>query len=218
MIKKLTYIIILSIFCANFALAQPKNARIEYNKKPNAKPFGSIYTDAKKVLSTANMNMLLWEKTAKAAEKQFYLEQAMRFYYIAIKIDSSLIDANIGLARVYDMMNLDKLALEYYCKSININPNNAKANLYFGNYYYRRNDVLNALKYYKTAYKNGFSQNFELNYKLGQIYEKLADIQTAIAFYSHGLSLKPQDKELRDKIRLLDELNYAQSQYYLFSK
>jgi len=214
MIKKLTYIIILSIFCANFTLAQPKSAVIQYNKNP----YESIYTDSKKVLETANMNMRLWEKTAKDAEKRMYLEQAMRFYSIAISIDNSLIEANIGLGKVYDLMKMDKLALEYYSKSINLNPNSRTANLALGNYYYSRYDFLYALKYYKVAYKNGFSKNFELNYRMGAIYEKLADIQTAIAFYIQALNLKPQDNKLREKIRLLDDLNYAQTQYYLFSK
>ena len=98
-----------------------------------------------------------------------------------------------------------------------MNPQSGKASLYFGNFYYKRNDVLNALKYYKVAYKNGFAKNADLNYKMGEIYEKLADIQTAVAFYAQAQKLKPNEK-LYNKIRLLDELNYSESQYYLFGK
>lgn len=214
MIKKLTYILILLSFCSDLAFAQPQKAGIEYSRKP----YESIYSDANKSLRTARSNMLLWENAVQKSQKKMYLEQAMRFYYLAIKSDNSLIEAHVGMARIYDSMDMDRYAKEYFYKALNISPNDASANLYFGNFYYRRDDFLNALKYYKMAYKNVGSNSYELNYRLGTIYEKLADIETAIAFYSQALRIKPDDKTLFEKIRLLDELNYADSQYYLFKK
>lgn len=200
------------IIFGNSARCEVKKAKVEITKNP----FGSIYNDPKKALNTANANLFLWEKTFENSQKQAYLEQAMRFYYITTKIDSSIIDANIGMGRVYDAMNLDRQAKEYFYKALNINPSDAKANLYFANFFYRREDYLNALKYYKTAYKNGFSKNAELNEKMGIIYEKLADLETAKAFYTQAYKLNPKNSELSEKIRLLDELNYSDSQYYLF--
>lgn len=214
MIKKLILMLILIIFCQQNALTSPQSARIEYDKNP----FDSIYNDSRKTLNTANKNMLMWENSLKGVENKAYLEQAMRFYYITSQIDNSIIDASMGLGRVYDAMNQDILAKEYFYKALNISPADGKTNLFFGNFYYKREDYLTALKYYKIAYKNGFSKNIELNIRIAKIYEKLADIETAKAFYAQALKLNPKDKDLTEKIRLLDELNYSDSQYYLFNK
>ena len=43
-------------------------------------------------------------------------------------------------------------------------------------------------------------------------------IETAKKYYSRAIALNSTPNQLPDKIRLLDELNYSQSQYYLFSK
>ena len=94
---------------------------------------------------------------------------------------------------------------------------NPKANYYFSNYYFKRTDLLNARFYAKRAYEHGFDQNYELNYGLGSIYEKLADIERSIGFYQNAFRLGA-NQELENKIRLLDELNYNESQYYLFNK
>lgn len=214
MIKKLTYMLILLLSIANIAFAKPKNAHIEYDTNP----LGSIYSDYSKVLNTANANIFLYEKAYELSEKKMHLEQALRFYYLATKIDNGMIDANIGMGRVYDAMKLDRQAKEFFYKALNINPADARANLYFANFFYQRNDNINALKYYIVAYKNGLANSFELNYRMGVIYEKLADLVTAKAFYSQALKISPKNSEVSEKIRLLDELNYADSQYYLYGK
>jgi len=214
MIKKLIYILIFFITCANFTLAQPQNAGIEYDSAE----YSYKNLNIKKILKAADTNMLLFQKSKKANAQIKYLNEAMRNYYIATKINNNSIEANLGLARIYDVMNLDKLAKEYFSKSINLDTYNPKVNFYLGNFYFRRNEFLNALSYYKSAYEYGLSKNYELNLRLGVIYEKLADINAAKAFYTNALKFKPRNIELIDKIRLLDELNYSNSQYYLFKK
>jgi len=198
---------------ANLTFAKTHNAALEYDS-----PYTYNNCDVKKVLKKANVNMLLWEKSLTDFDKNFYLGVAMRNYYIASKIDGSLVDAHLGLARVYDAMNLDRLSKEYFFNALNLNTYNAKTNYYFGNFYYRRTDYLKALDYYRIAFKNGYSNNYELNYKLAVIYEKVADIDTAKEFYNRALKMKPKNQELIDKINSLDSLNYGASQYYLFQK
>ncbi len=214
MIKKLIYILILIITFANPTFATPKNARIEYNNNPYAynKP------DAKQILKKANVSMLLWEKSLTDFDRNLYLELAMRNYYLATKIDGSLMEAHLGLARVYDAMNLDRLSKKYFFDALNLGTYNPKTNFYFANFYYKRADYLKALSYYKIAYEHGYSKNYELNYKIAIIYEKIADIESAKEFYNRALKLRPNEESLAEKIRILDELNYGNSQYYLFHK
>ena len=211
MIKKLIYILILFILCINSVFAQTQNAYLNYNGYQYAfKP-----TDKAKFLTNAYVNMLLWEKALTVEDKNFYLKEAMRYYFLLSKIDPKSIDAQIGLGRVYDEYKLDKFAKEHFFKAYDFDNRNPKTNFYFANFYYKRNDFITALFYYKKAYQYGFSKNYEVNYKIGTIHEKLADIETAKKFYVSASKIKPQNEELINKIRLLDELKYDESQYYL---
>lgn len=214
MFKKLTYILILTIFIQYYACAQVQNAYIEYNGIPYSfKPGDDV-----KFLKQANFDMLLYDKYPSAKEKYIYLQDAMRYYFLLEKINPTSIEAQIGLARVYDEMNLDRYAKKHYFNALSFNIQNAKANFYFANFYYKRSDYINALNYYKIAYKCGYSKNYEVNYRLGVIYEKLADIDKSQEYYKYALRINPRNELLVNKIRLLDELNYGNSQYYLFRK
>lgn len=199
---------------SNSALCEPQKAYLNYN--------GYLYSfkpgDETKFLKNANKNMLMFEKSTNSVNKQFYLQEAMRYYYMVSIINPGLVDAQLGLARLYDEMNIDNFAQKYFFVSLDLDNHNPKSNFYFAQYYYKRNDFIKALSYYKKAYDYGYSKNYETNYQMGVIYEKLADIKSAIKFYKSALKLKPKNSELADKIRLLDELNYSESQYYLFSK
>lgn len=218
MIKKIIYILILLIICSNFQVEQSLALVQKGGIKNDADIYAPKNYDVNKVIKSANSSMLLWEKSFIDSDKKFFLEQAMRNYYLATKIDSSKIEAVIGVARVYDAMKLDRLAKEYFFKARNIDPYSAKANFYFANFYFTRNDFLKALFYYKIAYEHGYSYNYDLNYQMAVIYEKIADLTTAKSFYLRALNLNPNNGTLVDKIRLLDDINYSDSQYYLFMK
>lgn len=214
MFKKLIFIIILCICFQGYAFAQVQNAYVEYNGIPYSFKQG----DDVKFLKQANLDMLLYDKYQSATERYIYLQDAMRYYFLLEKMNPTSIEAQIGLARVYDELNLDKYAKKHFFNALNFNIQNAKANLYFANFYYKRNDYINALKYYKIAYKYGYSKDYETNLRLGVLYEKLADIEKSQEYYKYALRIKPKNEVLVNKIRLLDELNYGNSQYYLFRK
>lgn len=214
MIKKLIYILILFIISMTAIQAETQDAYVEYN--------GIQYKfnqgDEVKFKQNADKNMLLFEKAQNNNDKLFYIHEAMRYYFLLSQADSSSVDAQIGLGRVYDALRLDRYAKECFFNAFNMDPHNPKASLYFGDFYYKRSELITALNYYNDAYKCGYSKNYYLNYQLGKVYEKLADIETAKKFYTTALRLNPKNNDLRNKIGLLEELNYSQSQYYLFRK
>lgn len=214
MIKKLIYILIMIIIPANFALAVTQGAYVEYNVyqyafKPN---------DKAKFIENANTNIQAWETSKNNDIKKHHLQEAMRYYFLVSQIDNSSIDAQIGLGRIYDEMKSDRLAKEHFFLAYNADNHNPKLNFYFGNFYYKRNDLITALFHYKRAYNYGYSNNYYLNYRLGLIYEKLADIETSKKFYIKAQKLNPNTPGLDYKIGLLDELKYSESQYYLFKE
>lgn len=212
MIKTLIYILILTVFWGNSAFAQIKSANINYSGFPYEFKQG----DEVKFLNAANSNMILSEKSSILSKRIFYLQEAMRYYFMLAKANPKSIDAQIGLDRVYDEMRLDRFAKEHFFNAINFNSKNPNANFHFGNFYYKRKDLITALYYYKISYSNGYAGNYHLNYLMGSTYEKLADIKAAKNFYFNAVKLNPNDTELRDKIRLIDELDYSQLQHYSF--
>lgn len=212
MIKRIIYILILIIIPANFALAQIQSAGIEksiYGYQFNPQ-------DADDLLEKANNTMKLWEISAEKKIKEKYLHEAMNYYFLLSKVRKGSIEAEIGLGRIYDELKMDILAKQHFFNAYNINSANAKMNYYFGNYYYKRNDLNTALAYYKKAYSTGEINTYEFYYRIGTIYEKLADIETSSKFYQQAYRLNPKDTLLKRKILLLEELNYSQSQYYLY--
>ncbi len=214
MVKKIILILILIIFSINSVFADTKDAYLEY------KGYQYIFKpeDEAKFLENANKNMLLFEKTSKITGKIFYLQEAMRYYFLLSKINPDSIDAQIGLGRIYDELKLDKLAKKCFFNAYNYNNKDPGTNLYIANFYYKRNDLLNSLYYYNRSYNYGYANNYYLNCRLGALYEKLADIEQAKKYYSNALRLNPQNPELRTKSKILKELNYSNSDYYLFHK
>lgn len=214
MIKKLIYIIILFIILTVPVFAKVQKASVKYEDAQYAFKSG----DEGKFLKRADDNMELYEKSILEMDRNYYLEQAMRYYFLVDKVNKSSIDAQIGLGRVYDAMNQDKLAKKCFFRAYNFDKNNPKLNLYIANYYYKRNDLVEAFHYYDIAYKHGFSNNYYLNYRMGLLHEKLADLETAKNFYLKAYNLNTKALDLAGKIRSLDKVNYSQSQYYLFHK
>lgn len=210
MIKKIIYVLLFILISAGLAFAQTKDAYLQYSSyKYEFRPGDEV-----KFLNNANNNMLLFEKSKTQLDKLFYLQEAMRYYFLLSQINPGSIDAQIGLGRVYDEMKLDKLAKKHFFNALNFNSHNPLANLYFANFYYKRNDLIQALYYYKNAYKSNYSNNYYLNCMLGTVYEKLADIESAKKFYVTAAKINPQNNnELKSKILLLDGINYSQSRY-----
>ncbi len=185
------------------------SGRIDYNSIL----FDYSKLDFNSIKNEADKNFDLYFKSKNKTEKKKYLDLATNKYYILTKIDYSRIEPYIQLGKIYDYTNHPRLSKESFSKAINIDPKNAYANFYFGDFYYHRKDYKRALKYYKIAYNNGLNNKNELNIKLAIIHEKLADLINAKKFYEISYSIKP-DRNIQKKIQLLNELNYDKSEYY----
>lgn len=212
MIKKIIYILIVFIILTSANLALAQEGYLEYNI------YGYRFKPTDKVLflKNGNENLKLYEQSKIDNDRMEYLQEAMRYYFLVTKIDNNSINAHIGLGTVYDEMHLDKYAQEHFFKAYNLNRNNADLNLRFGDFYYKRKNYIKALSYYKIAYRYGYSSNFDLNKKIAIIYDKLADLDSSRDFYLNALRLDPKNKDLIKKIKSLDNINYKDSQYYLF--
>lgn len=166
--------------------------------------------DADKILKEADT---FFEKYETSSDSK-YLTTAMGQYYILTKIYPLEMYPTVQLARTYDEKKLDRLAKEYFNKGFDINKKDPYLNYYFAEFYNKRRDYKRALRYYKIAYNNGYSDYYDLNVKIATIYEKFADLVSAKYYYDRAYSLDSSKTFLKDKSQEIQSLNYDKSEYY----
>ena len=142
------------------------------------------------------------------------LKRAQLEYSILAQAKQDDIYSVVRLARIYDMLKEDRYAKSYFSRAINIDYKNVEANRYFGDFYYSRKDYGKALRFYRQSYEYGQSEDFDTLYKMGSIYEKFGDIKRAGICYKKAFLINPNDENIPDKIRDIEEINTNQSGYY----
>ena len=85
-----------------------------------------------------------------------YINKAKYFYYIASQNIPPSSEALIGLGRVYMLQDKYDEAKDSFFKAYSVDPYNANASFYFGDFWYKYSDYINALKYYEQAQALGF--------------------------------------------------------------
>jgi len=150
------------------------------------------------------------------------ITKALFFYNILEKINPTNINYPIKLGILYDKINKDRHAKGFLGKAMGIDPNNPEVYFYYGEFYYKRKYYVIALKYYKNSYNKGFNTNYDLLYKLGDIYEKLGDTQSSLKYFTEANQQNPNPElEYRiDQVRIQDSVNkefYADPRIRKFS-
>lgn len=191
-----------------------QSGNVEYNAA--AQLFDYSKLDIVPVIKEADLYFDLALQQKEPEEKETFINLALGKYFLAAKIRPDDVRTYVQLARLYDEIKKDALAKSNFFHAINLNVNDPYANNWFGEFYYKRRDYKRALKYYTRAYNNGYSNNYELNLRIAVIYEKFADLMNAKKFYEAAGTLNPQEIELKEKIQLIDSMNYDNSEYYHF--
>ena len=82
-----------------------------------------------------------------------------------------------------------------------------------GEFYYKRELYRRALKYYNEAYKLGMSTNYDLLYKMGDIYEKFGDSRSALKYFKAAQKQSP-NVELDNRILKIEAYDPANKEFY----
>ncbi len=203
--KKIFYLLIcLSIFVHPVSSIEKGSVKYEENL------IDYSVLDGEQLLDEADSFFEQYEST----KDPKFLSTAMGKYYIVTKIYPVEIYPMVQLARTYDEKKLDRFAKEYFSICYDINKKDPYLNYYMGDFYYKRNDFKRALRYFKRAYENGYSDYYDLNMKIATIYEKFADLLTAKYYYEKAFSLNPANTNLKDKALQIESLDYNNSGYY----
>ena len=151
--------------------------------------------------------------SADTKEKEELYKIALGTYVVLNKMDSYSDYPIIQIARIYDYQNKDELAKSYFYQALKIHENCPLANLYLGDFYYRREYYHKALGYYRKALNDGVETDYKLSLNLGIIYEKLGDLMNAQIYYHKAYKNNPTE-EVHSKIRNLDTNKYNETGYY----
>ncbi len=151
---------------------------------------------------------------ASEEEKNENLGNAAGQYNVLANIDKSDTYPCIQLGRIYDLQGKDLYAKAYFGRALALNSKEPDANFYFGEFYYARNQYQKALEYYQKALLYGKPADKVIYKKIGQIYERFADVKKANFYYNLCLELDPNDEELKRKITQSTVKEYEQSGYY----
>jgi tetratricopeptide (TPR) repeat protein len=114
---------------------------------------------------------------------------------------------------LYDKIGMDKYAKGDFSKAIGINSSNPEAYFYFGEFYYKRALYRKALKHYCDSYERGYSTNYDLLYKLGDVYEKLGDTKSALKYLEMAQSVGT-NSDLKAKINRVKTQDLTNREYY----
>lgn len=141
------------------------------------------------------------------------LDKAYLNYYKATEIAPSA-SSYLGMGMVFIEKKMNARAKKYLYKAYSIDENDAITNYYLAKYSYDNEDYLKALDFYKKAYSNGLAENYDVNLKLGSIYEKVGDISKARVFYQSALTLNPNDQEIKNRLSELELLDSNKFKYF----
>lgn len=176
-----------------------------------SKPVQSV--DYKSVEEAADRLFYAGLETNDQNLKEAYLSQALVKYMLLLSINpkDTICCTQIGV--IHDHLNHPKMAKDYLYQAINIEPNNPFANFYSGEYYFRKRQYYDALKYYLVAYRNGYQNFYEINLKLGTIYEKLGDIEKAKIYFNKARKQNSNSGNLESKLKSLNSVYYRKTDY-----
>lgn len=162
----------------------------------------------------------------KKASEYFYLAQklpdktvnedmtnALFLYNVLLNINPNSIEYCTKLGKLYDKTGNDRYAKGNFSRAIGINNSHPEPYFCFGEFYYKRQMYRKALKYYNEAYIRGYRTNYELLYKIGDIYEKFGDTRSALKYLKDASKQNP-NSELDSKIKRIEAFDGANSEYY----
>lgn len=177
----------------------------------------SIPTDYSKMseseLELKARNYYFLSQKLKDGEINEDMTNALMLYNVLQNINPGQISYCIKLGSLYDKLNMDRYAKGNFSRAIGLDASRPEPYFYFGEFYYKRQMYRKALKYYNEAYKLGYDSNYDLLYKMGDIYEKFGDTHSALK-YLNAASDKNPNSELDNKIKRIEAQDSVNKEYY----
>ena len=190
-------------YATEYASVNKTNVAFDYTK-----------VDIASTLKKADNYFDLSIKTEDEDERKLYLQKALLEYNILTQTKQNDTYPITRLGRIYDMLGQDRYSKSAFSRALNINYKDIDANYYFADFYYKRQDFRKALKYYRKSLEYGKKEDFEILNKMGEIYEKFADMKRAGICYKRAFLINPKNEDIPERIRDIEEIDYNSTGYY----
>lgn len=141
------------------------------------------------------------------------MTNALMLYTLLQKVNPDKIEYPVKLGILYDKLGKDKYARGNFLRACGMESTNPLPCFYLAEFYYKRAYYRRALSYYKEAYSYGFDKNYDLLYKMGDIYEKLGDTRSALK-YLKDAQLQSPNPDLDNKIRAVEAQDSVNKEFY----
>ena len=141
------------------------------------------------------------------------ITNALFLYKVLDKVNPNNINYPIKLGILYDKVEKDRQAKGYFHKAIGIDESSPIPYFYLGEFYYKRELYRKALKYYNESYKRGYETNYDLLYRMGDIYEKFGDTRSALK-YLQDAKKQSDNPEWENKIQKIEAQDAINKEFY----
>ena len=138
---------------------------------------------------------------------------ALVLYTILTNKDPSNLTYAIRLGKLYDVIGNDRHAKGGYYQAMGLNQKCPEPYFYLGEYYYEREQFRKALKFYKRAYDNGYSNHYYTLCRMGDLYQKFGDTQNALKYLQKASKIETNG-ELSEKIHQIESSDTLNKEYY----
>ena len=141
------------------------------------------------------------------------MTNALMLYNVLQHANPDKLEYPVKLGILYDKVGKDRQAKGCFSKAIGIDNTNPLPYFYLGEFYYKRQLYRRALKYYNETYKRGFENNYNLLYKMGDIYEKFGDTRSALKYLQEA-AIQSANPELENKIKRIEAQDSVNKEFY----
>ena len=152
---------------------------------------------------------IYYDKALKTSVLNDDMTTALNLCRILTNIAPDNVEYALRLGKLYDTIDKSKYAKGEFYRARSLAPNRPEPYFYLGEHFYGQEQYRKALKFYKQAYDNGYSNNYPTLYKIGDLYEKLGDTRNAIFYLEKASEIEPGiDLDLKlQQIKNVDSLN-----------
>lgn len=154
-----------------------------------------------------------YDKAIKSGRLDNDMTKAMNLYSMLSNAYPDNVMYALKLGRLYETIGKDRYAKGQYYRGMGINQTRPEPYYYLGSYFYKKEQLRKALKYYNKAYEYGYSNNYQMLKDMGDIYQKLGDTEKSLQYLQCAFSLS-QDEDLEKTIKDVKNADDVNKEYY----
>jgi tetratricopeptide (TPR) repeat protein len=145
-----------------------------------------------KLIQKGDSTKEMWIARGSALKGLFNYDLAIKSYLHALSLDSLDNQANIELAKIYELLSDYNGSLKYFTQALKYDPNNVMLQIENANCLYYLDLHKQALVEYKKIYRND-TMNYFVIKRIASCCDKISQEDTAIYYFKKAMQINPVD-------------------------